>query len=171
MANLPKTSATTTVTIPENLLQQATTLADAMGISHEQFITRAVESFIHQHQTTPRRVINQGEVYWVQLDDAQAGARVAHPYVVVQDDLFNLSRLETVVVCALTSNVRRISETPGNVLLDAGEANLPKQSVVEVSKISSVAKAQLGEQIGTLSAQRVAEILAGMRFLQLSAFR
>lgn len=48
------------------------------------------------------------------------------------------------MVCALTSNIKR-ANTPGNVLLETGEANLPRQSVVEVSKVSTVDKIQLGE--------------------------
>ena len=56
------------------------------------------------------------------------------------------------------------------MLLDPGEANLPKQSVVVVSQVDSVEKSQLGEYIGTLSAQRVDQILAGMRFQQASFF-
>lgn len=115
--------------------------------------------------------INQGDIYWVMAEDPDGPeAAIPHPYVVVQENLFNHSRIHTVVVCALTSNIRRVSDTPGNVLLEAGEANLPKQSVVEVSKVSSIEKAQLGEYIGTLSEQRVQQILAGMRFLQLSYF-
>jgi mRNA interferase MazF len=51
-----------------------------------------------------------------------------------------------------------------------GEANLPKQSVVEVSKVSTVEKTQLGEYIGSLTEQRTYQILAGMRFLQRSFF-
>lgn len=105
--------------------------------------------------------IHQGDVYWVQLTDAD----MPHPYVVVQDDLFNQSRVDTVIACAVTTNLKRVS-LPGNVLLVAGEANLPKPSVVEVSKVSTIAKAQLGEYVGTLTAQRVEQILAGMRFLQ-----
>lgn len=115
-------------------------------------------------------MINQGDVYWVTLatgDEAAPGIR--HPYVIVQDDLFNHSRLETVVACALTTNLKRAS-LPGNVQLEAGEANLPKPSVVEVSKLSTIAKAQLGDYLGTLSAQRVEEILGGIRFLQQSFF-
>jgi mRNA interferase MazF len=95
---------------------------------------------------------------------------IPHPSVVIQDNLFNHSRIDTVVVCALTSNLKRASDTPGNLLLDIGEANLPKQSVVEVSKVSSVEKARLGEYIGSLSEQRIRQILAGMRFLQLTFF-
>jgi mRNA interferase MazF len=84
---------------------------------------------------------------------------------VVQADTLNHSRLTTVVVCALTSNLKRVG-LPGNILLEAGEANLPKASVVEVAKVSSLEKAALGQYIGTVSPARVAQILAGMRFLQ-----
>jgi len=69
----------------------------------------------------------------------------------------------------LTSNSHRASE-PGNVLLDVGEANVPEHSVVVVSQISSVDKARLGERIGTLSDARVEQILAGLRFQQVSFF-
>ena len=122
------------------------------------------------HGTTPR-VIDRGNIYWVVLDTGEGPeAAIPHPYVVMQDDVFNHSRIHTVVVCALTSNLRRASETPGNVLLEQGEGNLPRQSVVEVSKVSSVEKAQLGEYIGALSQARVEQILAGMRFLQATWF-
>ena len=85
----------------------------------------------------------------------------------MQDDVFNRSRISTVVVCALTSNLNRATE-PGNVLLDPCEGNLQKQSVVVVSQVSSVYKTRLGEHIGSLSEERVQQILAGMRFLQAS---
>jgi mRNA interferase MazF len=90
--------------------------------------------------------------------------------VVVQEDVFNHSRITTVVVCALTTNLHRATE-PGNVLLDPGEANLPKQSVVIVSQIVSVEKARLGERIGTLAEGRIDQILAGLLFQQASFFR
>ena len=114
--------------------------------------------------------INQGDLYWLQLaEPAGAEAGYPHPHVVIQDDVINRSRIHTVVVCGLTSNVKRASE-PGNVLLEAGEANLSRPSVIVVSQLSSVDKAQLGEYIGSLSKQRVEQILAGMRFQQLSFF-
>ena len=91
-----------------------------------------------------------------------------HPHVVVQSDVFNHSRISTVVVCALTTNINRASE-PGNVLLDPGEGGLERQSVVIASQISSLYKSRLGERIGTLSRARVDEIIAGLDFVQ-SAF-
>ena len=115
--------------------------------------------------------INQGDIYWIQSDEPSETelGHYAHPYVVVQENLFNHSRVKTVIVCALTSNLKRAND-PGNILLNAGEANLPERSVVVVSKVSSVNKTQLGAYIGSLSRTRVEQILAGMRFLQLSFF-
>jgi len=105
--------------------------------------------------------INQGDIYWVQTEESE----YTHPHVVIQDNVLNHSRIDTVVACALTTNMKH-ANLPGNVLLDAGEANLPKQSVVSVSQVSTVEKSQLGEYIGSLSTQRVEQILAGMKFVQ-----
>jgi len=107
-------------------------------------------------------VIRQGEVYWVDLGaPSGSGPGLLHPHVVVQNDLFNRSRVRSVVVCALTSNLRR-AEAPGNVLLDDGEAGLPRRSVVNVTQLFTVDKDDLVERIGTLSPVRVREILAGI---------
>ncbi len=114
--------------------------------------------------------IDRGDVFWVGPEDPRGAVPgLPHPHVVVQEDVFNHSRVETVVVCALTSNLRRAGE-PGNVLLEAGEGDLPRRSVVVVSQVSSVQKAHLGERIGSLSDARVEEILAGLRFQQRSFF-
>jgi mRNA interferase MazF len=64
----------------------------------------------------------------------------------------------------LTSNLRR-ANSPGNVLLEAGETDLPQQSVVNVSQILTINKSQLGEKIGTLSVERVRQILDGIRMV------
>jgi mRNA interferase MazF len=121
--------------------------------------------------TGPRPArIDRGDVFWIGPDDSRGPApSYSHPHVVVQDDVFNHSRITTVVVCALTSNLHRATE-PGNVLLEVGEGNLAKQSVVVVSQIASVDKARLGEWIGSLSDARVQQILAGLRFQQVSFF-
>jgi mRNA interferase MazF len=57
------------------------------------------------------------------------------------------------------------ANAPGNVLLEKGEANLPKQSVVNVSQLFTVDKRQLVEFIGALSGKRVEEILNGVKFV------
>jgi|SRR5918993_5969149 mRNA interferase MazF len=113
-----------------------------------------------------RMEINQGDIYWVPIEESSgAEPGYTHPHVVIQDNILNRSRINTVVVCALTSNLKR-AKAPGNVLLEAGEANLSRQSVVVVSQVSVVSKTQLGEYIGSLNEQRIHQILSGMQFLQ-----
>lgn len=103
----------------------------------------------------------QGDIFWVAPNQSnRIASDHTHPHVVIQDNTIN-----TVVVCALTTNLKR-AKAPGNVLLDEGEANLPKRSVVVVSQVSTVDKTQLGEYIGTLTEQRMNQVFAGMRFLQ-----
>jgi|GEM_PF-582390 len=115
--------------------------------------------------------IDRGDIFWIAPDDSRGPVPdYSHPHVVVQEGVFNHSRIATVVVCALTTNLNKASE-PGNVLLDVGEGNLPQQSVVVVSQILSVDKVRLGERLGALSDARVEQILTGLRFLQVSFFR
>ena len=111
-------------------------------------------------------VIKQGDIYWVPLEKAEdPESGYTHPHVVIQEDVLNNSRIDTVVVCALTTNMKR-AKAPGNVLLEIGEANLTKQSIVVISQVSTVNKTQLGEYIGSLNEERINQILAGMKFLQ-----
>lgn len=110
-------------------------------------------------------VIKQGEIYWVDLGEptgSEPGYR--HPHVVVQNNLFNSSNISTVVVCTLTSNLRR-GTAPGNITLNKGEANLPKKSVVNISQIYTVNKSDLTELIGQVSEKRMYEILEGLTLL------
>ncbi len=110
-------------------------------------------------------VIRQGDIFWIDLDEpdgSEPGYR--HPHLVLQNDLFNESRINTTVVCVLTTNLRR-AEAPGNTLLEPGEAGLPKQSVVVISQIFTVDKTQLGERIGAVSPARLRQILSGLRLL------
>lgn len=191
-------TAKTAISLPQSVLEQASSLAQQFGVSQHRLLEIAIEDFIKNHQSPPpldgsnkgmswqhganepqpgipissrSRIINQGDVFWVSPQPSSQTdlGHHPHPYVVVQDNLFNHSRINSVVVCALTTNLKQ-ANAPGNVLLDVGEANLPKQSVVVVSKVSTVNKSQLGETIGALTQQRVEQILAGMRFLQLSFF-
>jgi len=186
----------TIVSIEETLSDQADILAQQLNISRGHLFEVAIEDFIksyqsqlldeineegqpdsseqpesfHQDVKTAPKLINQGDIYWAQLKDPSGlQPDYAHPHVVIQDNIFNRSRINTVVVCALTSNMKRANE-PGNVLLEVGEANLSKQSVVVVSQVSTVEETQLGEYIGTLTKQRANQILAGMRFQQVSFF-
>jgi mRNA interferase MazF len=100
-----------------------------------------------------------GDIYWLHHDALDDQPRIAHPQVVVEVDG------ETATVCALTTNMRKVS-MPGNVMLDVGEGGLSKRSIVEVSKTAVVPVSRLGEYVGAVSARRVEQIRAGMRFVE-----
>jgi mRNA interferase MazF len=109
--------------------------------------------------------VKQGDIFWVNLGPprgSEPGYR--HPHVVIQNNLFNQSKINTVVVCALTSNLTR-AKSPGNVLLGKGEGNLKKESVVNITQMTTVNKSDLIEKIGSLSPARIREIIEGITLL------
>ena len=110
-------------------------------------------------------VIRQGDVFWIDMGEPRGSAPgYRHPHVVVQNNIFNQSRINTAVVCAITSNLARAA-APGNLQLRKGEAGLPKPSVVNVSQVFTVDKSELVDRIGRLSVKRVTDIVEGMKLV------
>lgn len=107
-------------------------------------------------------MIRQGDVFWLDMGvPSGSGRGYRHPHVVVQNDLFCASKANTVIVCEITSNLARV-DIPGNVRLDKGEAGLPKESVVNVSRVFTVDRRDLIEPIGSLSSERLYKVLEGL---------
>ena len=110
--------------------------------------------------------VKQGDVFWITPNETNGvESDHTHPHVVVQVNAQN-----KVTVCALTTNLKRAKD-PGNVLLDEGEAGLPKQSVIVASQVSIVDVTQLGEFIDTLTEQRIQQVLVGISFLEKMIYR
>jgi mRNA interferase MazF len=109
--------------------------------------------------------IEQGDIFWAEQMEAYGSEpNFRRPYVIVQNNMFNYTRINTVVVCAITSNLKR-AKSPGNVLLQQGEGNLPYASVVNITQIATMDRARFVEKIGTLSAHRIQQIIAGIHLL------
>jgi len=110
-------------------------------------------------------VIRKGSVYWVDFSPGKGSEPMGRrPGLVVQNDLLNDSKLNTVIVVAITSTLT-FGELPGNVTLGKGEANLPKRSVVNMTQIKTVDKNSLKEKIGSLTKKRVGQIYEGMKII------
>ena len=108
-------------------------------------------------------MIRRGEVWWASLREpigSEPGYR--RPVLVVQSNEFNESRLRTVIVLTITSNLR-LAGAPGNVLCRHKDTGLPKESVVNVSQTAAVNKDRLTERVGTLPPTLMHEVEAGMR--------
>lgn len=107
--------------------------------------------------------MHRGEIWWAELSDpvgSESGYR--RPVVVVQDDTFNQSRINTVIVVIITSNLE-LANAPGNVLLPHDASGLPRDSVVNVSQIFTIDKRFLTERIGSLPQAWQQELDEGLR--------
>ncbi len=110
-------------------------------------------------------VVERGQVWWADLGEpggSEPGFR--RPVLIVQDDAFNRSRLRTVIAVVLTSNLR-LGEAPGNVLIPAKSAGLPKDSVANVSQVITVDRDFLSEPAGCLRGQLLKDVENGLRLV------
>jgi mRNA interferase MazF len=104
----------------------------------------------------------QGQVWWAELPDPLgSGPGFRRPVLVVQGNAFNRSRIATVVVVPLTSNLR-LAEAPGNVLLTRAETGLPEDSVANVSQIVTIDRSLLVDLVGQVPARLMALVRGGL---------
>jgi len=97
-----------------------------------------------------------GNIYWLKTK-----SKYLHPFVVISVIEGNLK------LCGITTNTK-LSNMPGNIILDINEGNLEKKSIVDVSNVIKVNDSDLGGFIGTLSQDRVSQIINGIAFIERS---
>ncbi|MBW1785261.1 MAG: type II toxin-antitoxin system PemK/MazF family toxin [Deltaproteobacteria bacterium] len=110
-------------------------------------------------------VMQRGDIWWASLrppTGSEPGYR--RPVLIVQSDDFTESRIRTVVVAILTSNLR-LQAAPGNVFLSKRAGRLSKDSVVNVSQVVTLDKSFLTERIGAIPADKVSEVDDGIRLV------
>ena len=106
--------------------------------------------------------VTQGEVWWAKLPiPAGSAPGVRRPVVVVQGNPLNRSRLATVVCVPLTSNMA-CETAPGNTLVSAKAAGLPKDSVANAVQLFAVDRRSLSARIGRLGPKHLEQILASI---------
>ncbi|MBM4176741.1 MAG: type II toxin-antitoxin system PemK/MazF family toxin [Ignavibacteria bacterium] len=110
-------------------------------------------------------VIKQGDIYWVNFGKRNGSKPLGlRPAVVIQSNIFNESAINTVIVAAVTSQLK-YENLPGNIRLMKGEAKIPKASVINVSSITIINKDQLVEKIGQLSATKIQDLKKGIKLI------
>lgn len=113
----------------------------------------------------PGSGVNRGEIWWADLPDprgSEPGFR--RPVLVIQANSFNRSRIRTVIVAVISSNLR-LADAPGNVLLPAQDTELPRDSVVNVSQLFSVDRSFLTRKVGLLSPGLQESVDAGLKLI------
>jgi len=110
-------------------------------------------------------VIRNGSIYWVNFSPGKGSEPLGkRPGLVIQNDALNDSKINTVIMLAITSTMK-FGQLPGNVTLQKGEANLPKACVINATQLKSVDKQSIQEIIGTLSKDRMSEVYEGLKLI------
>jgi mRNA interferase MazF len=110
-------------------------------------------------------VIQRGEVWWASLPNPRgSGPGYRRPVLVIQSDAFNRSKLQTVLVAVITSNMR-LAQAPGNLVLKRRESKLPKDSVVNVSQLITLDQAFLAEKVSKIGADQLQHVEDGLRLV------
>ena len=109
--------------------------------------------------------MRRGEVWWAILPEPTgSGPGYRRPVLIVQANAFNESRIQTVIVAAMTSNLR-LAEAPGNVLCHTRETKLPRDSVINVSQLLTVDKSLLTECLAALPPGTLRKVEDGLRLV------
>lgn len=108
-------------------------------------------------------MIRRGDVCWADLGEPQ-GSRPAkrRPVLVIQGDSYNTSRLNTTLAAVITSSTR-MAAMPGNVFVPAAASGLSRDSVVNVTALVTLDKADLDPAIGQLPASLMHQVDRGLR--------
>ena len=108
-------------------------------------------------------MIERGGIYWADLG-VPVGSRLAkrRPVLVISADIYNASRLATVLVAIITSNTA-LAAMPGNVFMPATVTGLPRDSVVNVTALITLDKTDLTDRAGTALPSLLDEVGRGLR--------
>ncbi len=110
-------------------------------------------------------VVYRGEIWWANLPEpigSEPGYR--RPVLIVQDDAFNRSQIQTTIAIVITSNLN-LAQAPGNVLLPKKITDLPRDSVANVSQLITIDKAFLRERVGALTRDLLEQVDDGLRLV------
>lgn len=109
--------------------------------------------------------MKRGEVWWASLPaPAGSGPGLRRPVLVVQSNPFNDSRIATVVIAAITSNLA-LAEAPGNIRIGKSESGLSKPSIINVSQVLTVDRSYLTERVRALPQQIMSRVDGGLRLV------
>jgi mRNA interferase MazF len=108
-------------------------------------------------------VTHRGDVCRADLGEPR-GSKPAkrRPVLVIQSDSYNASQLSTTLAVVITSNTS-LAAMPGNVFVPAAASGLPRDSVVNVTALVTLDKADLDPAIGQLPASVMHEVDRGLR--------
>ncbi len=109
--------------------------------------------------------MTRGEIWWADFGipfGSEPGYK--RPVLLVQDNFFNRSKINTVVILPLSTNLL-LADAPGNILLKKEHSKLSKDSVVVASLITSIDRRRLIEKNSKIGSHLLADIEDGLRIV------
>ena len=109
--------------------------------------------------------MQRGEIWWASLpvpEGSSPGYR--RPVLIIQANEFNRSKINTVIVAAITSNLA-LASAFGNVHLGSRSSGLPKESIVNISQLITIDKRFLTERIRSIDTHKMKEVEDGLRLV------
>jgi hypothetical protein len=127
----------TAISLTDETFDRVERASRGLGISRSEFFVRAAERWLNaldDEETTEAidRVIAGLPEDHAFTNAATAAPALRRPVLVISADQYNRSRLATVTVAVLTTNVR-LAALPANVLISAELTALDDDSVVNVT--------------------------------------
>jgi mRNA interferase MazF len=109
--------------------------------------------------------MQRGDIWWASLPEPEgSGPGYRRPVLIVQSNEFNRSRINTLIVAVITSNMA-LASAPGNIHLGPRSSGLPKESVVNISQLITVDRRFLTEKIKSIDPQKMKEVEDGLRLI------
>jgi mRNA interferase MazF len=109
--------------------------------------------------------MKRGEIWWAKLSNpVGSGPGYKRPVLVVQSNPFNASRIATVVVATVTSNLA-LAEAPGNVRIAKSDSGLPQPSVINVSQLITLDRTVLTSKVKALSGAAMDKVDSGLKLV------
>ncbi len=106
-----------------------------------------------------------GEIWWANLPNPYgSGPGYRRPVVIIQQNSFNESSINTIIVVVITSNLH-LSKAPGNIRINKKQSLLDKDSVINISQVYTIDKTTLTEKVALLSSKTIKELKENLKMI------
>ncbi|MCL1813548.1 MAG: type II toxin-antitoxin system PemK/MazF family toxin [Treponema sp.] len=107
----------------------------------------------------------RGEIWWAEFGPPY-GSEIGYtrPVLIVQDDSFNESRIKTIVVLPLTTNLRLL-DAPGNVFIRKKESKFTNDSVIIVAQLYAIDRGRFREKVSKVTKETMEKVKIGMKLV------
>jgi len=109
--------------------------------------------------------MTRGELWWADFGipfGSEPGYK--RPVLIIQNDFFNNSKINTTIVIPLTTNMA-FADAPGNILITKHESKLKKDSVIIISQIEVIDRQRLIEKITKINRDIIEKIENNILFI------